>query len=105
MGTPVISTSKGAEGLDSIPEEHLLIADSPAAFADQVIRVLKDDDLHAKLSAKALQFVKDKYDREIVMPRFLDLVESAASQGLDPGSAEMDIDINLRFFTFSGKYP
>ena len=79
MGTPVISTSKGAEGLDSIPEEHLLIADSPAAFADQVIRVLKDDDLHAKLSAKALQFVKDKYDREIVVPRFLDLVESAAS--------------------------
>ena len=79
LGTPVVSTSKGAEGLGSIPGEHLLIADSSAAFADQVINVLKDSNLHDKLSAKARQFVKERYDREIVMPRFLHLVENTAS--------------------------
>jgi polysaccharide biosynthesis protein PslH len=79
MGTPVVSTSKGAEGLDSMPDEHLLLADSPAAFADQVIRVLTDNSLHDKLSANARQFVKEKYDWGIVIPRFLHLVESTAS--------------------------
>jgi glycosyltransferase involved in cell wall biosynthesis len=79
MGTPVVSTSKGAEGLDSIPDEHLLLADSPAEFAEQVIRVLKDNTLHEKLSAKARELVKGKYNWEVVIPHFLDLVESAAS--------------------------
>lgn len=79
IGTPVVSTSKGAEGLDSVRVEHLLLADSPAAFADQVIRVLKDNGLHDKLSARAHQFVREKYDWEIVMPQFLHLVENAAS--------------------------
>jgi polysaccharide biosynthesis protein PslH len=79
MGTPVVSTSKGAEGLDAMPDEHLLLADSPAAFADQVIRVLKDNSLHDKLSARARQFVKEKYDWENVLPRFLQLVESATN--------------------------
>ncbi len=33
LGTPVVATSKGAEGLDVVNGEHLLIADDPRAFA------------------------------------------------------------------------
>jgi glycosyltransferase involved in cell wall biosynthesis len=79
IGTPVVSTSKGAEGLDAVPSKHLLIADSPQAFAEQVIKVLKDNALHGRLSAHARRFVRAKYDWDIVMPRFMNLVESAAS--------------------------
>jgi glycosyltransferase involved in cell wall biosynthesis len=59
--------------------KHLLIADSPDAFAEQVIILLNDDALHKKLSAQARQFVKQKYDWGTVMPSFLNLVEGAAS--------------------------
>ena len=37
---PVVSTKLGAEGLPARPGEHLLLADSPAAFAEAVSRLL-----------------------------------------------------------------
>jgi glycosyltransferase involved in cell wall biosynthesis len=78
VGTPVISTTKGAEGLDARADEHVLIADSPQAFADQVIRTLKDGSLRKRLSVHGQRFVKEKYNWETMMPRFLQLVEGAA---------------------------
>jgi len=39
-GLPVVSTSVGAEGLDAIDGEHLLLADRAEAFAAQVTRLL-----------------------------------------------------------------
>src|SRR5205085_12515835 len=33
IGTPVVATTKGAEGLDVTPEENILIADEPSHFA------------------------------------------------------------------------
>ena len=35
LGTPVVATSKGAEGLDAVDGEHLLLADDPATFANR----------------------------------------------------------------------
>lgn len=79
VGTPVIATSKGAEGLDAVPGEHLLIADTPDAFADQVIRTLGDRGTRDRLSINGKRLVKEKYNWETVMPRFLQLVEDAVS--------------------------
>lgn len=78
MGTPVVATSKGAEGLELIPGEHFLVADSPVSFAEQVLRVLNDNALHDRLSAQARKFVQDRYDSEVVVPHFVRLVESVA---------------------------
>lgn len=75
IGTPVVSTSKGAEGLDAIPGEHLLVADSPEGFAEQVIKLLKNKNLRNHLSVNGNRFVKENYDWGVVMPRFLSLVE------------------------------
>ncbi|MHB1415269.1 MAG: glycosyltransferase [Chloroflexota bacterium] len=79
LRTPVVATSKGAEGLDVQDGEHLLIADTPADFASAVIRVLKDARLRERLAENAYQLVRAKYDWATVMPRFLDLVERVAS--------------------------
>jgi glycosyltransferase involved in cell wall biosynthesis len=80
LGTAVVATSKGAEGLLVEHGEHLLIGDEPQAFADSVMRLLDDDDLRHRLSAQAKQLVKTHYDWSILMPVFLDLVEKVSAQ-------------------------
>lgn len=64
LGTPVVSTTKGAEGLELTNGRELLIADSPAAFADAVVRVLGDAGLRATLSAQGRATVSARYPWE-----------------------------------------
>jgi glycosyltransferase involved in cell wall biosynthesis len=75
LGTPVVATSKGAEGLDVQDGKHLLIADTPEMFAQAVTCLLMDAELRRLLSTNAYQLVREKYDWAVVIPRFLDLIE------------------------------
>jgi polysaccharide biosynthesis protein PslH len=50
MARPVVSTSLGAEGLDGVSGQHLLVADEPAEFADAVLRVLGEPELAQRIS-------------------------------------------------------
>jgi glycosyltransferase involved in cell wall biosynthesis len=77
-GTPVVATSKGAEGLDAFPGEHLLIADDPAAFAAHVVALLSDPTLRARLARAARALVEAHHDWRTLGPRFATLVESLA---------------------------
>lgn len=45
VGTPVVSTSLGAEGLECEPGRDLLIADEPEDFARKVVALLEDPGL------------------------------------------------------------
>ncbi|GAB4543403.1 MAG: glycosyltransferase family 4 protein [Anaerolineae bacterium] len=78
LGTPVVATSKGAEGLDVQDGEHILIADTPEAFARAVLRLLADPGLRSRLADNASKLVRDRYDWAAVMPGFLDLIERVA---------------------------
>jgi glycosyltransferase involved in cell wall biosynthesis len=78
LRTPVISTSKGAEGLELQHDKHLLIADTPEAFAREAVRLLQEPGLRQQLTDNAYQLVHEKYDWTVVMPRFLSLVEHTA---------------------------
>jgi glycosyltransferase involved in cell wall biosynthesis len=75
LGVPVVSTSKGAEGLDLINGQHVLIGDTAEKFADQVVRLLKDAQARQDIIKRASQRLKEKYDWGIVMPRFESLVQ------------------------------
>lgn len=66
-GKPVISTRLGAEGLDVIHDEHLLLADEPADFADQVERVLSDSTLAARLGASGRRLMEDRYSWQSIV--------------------------------------
>ena len=63
--TPVISTTLGAEGLDVRDGEHLLLADSPTAFADAVLSVLDEPALGRRLVEPAYQLVRQAYDLSV----------------------------------------
>jgi polysaccharide biosynthesis protein PslH len=73
---PVVSTTKGAEGLDVTPGKNILIADSPGEYARAVCRLLLEPELGQKLVENARQLIVEKYDWAVVLPKFLDLVES-----------------------------
>lgn len=78
LRTPVVATSKGAEGLNAVHGEHLLIADTPQDFATAVLRLLHEPDLRQQLTENAHQFVSEHYDCAVINGRFLDLVERVA---------------------------
>lgn len=76
LGTPVVATPKGAEGLDMIPEEHLLIGTDAEHFAAQVVRLLRDPTLRSSLAENARRLVETHYDWTDIGRRFTGLVES-----------------------------
>jgi glycosyltransferase involved in cell wall biosynthesis len=84
LGTPVVATSKAAEGLEVTPNQDILIADAPAEFATQVVRLLRDPALTQRLATNARRLVEQRYDWDQIGQRFVDLVEEVASQHI-PG--------------------
>jgi glycosyltransferase involved in cell wall biosynthesis len=66
-GLPVVTTSKGCEGLEARHGEHLLIADSPADFSSSVRTVIEDLGLRKKLVHNARTLVEKKYSWEKIV--------------------------------------
>jgi glycosyltransferase involved in cell wall biosynthesis len=78
LGTPVVATTKGAEGLELVPGRDALIADDPAEFAGAILTLLADPDLRAGLSRHGRRLVEARYDWAAIGQRFDDLLESVA---------------------------
>ena len=76
LGTPVVATSKGAEGLDATDGEQLLLADSPADFAECVISLLKDGSLRLEIARKAGLLVKEKYNWGSALAEYSTLINT-----------------------------
>lgn len=66
-GVPIVSTSVGCEGLGVRDDEHLLIADTPEAFAQACARLLADASLARRLAANAYRLVLDRYDTDTAL--------------------------------------
>lgn len=62
LGKPVVSTSIGCEGLDIINGRHLLIVDDPQDFAQQTIRLLRNQTLRRQIALAARELVVSTYD-------------------------------------------
>ena len=78
LRTPVVATSKGAEGLDVEHGKHLLLADTPQAFADAIVSLLQNPDLYQSIAYHGHQLIAQKYDWPSVTPHFLQIVERTA---------------------------
>jgi O-antigen biosynthesis protein len=73
LGLPVVTTSIGAEGMTLIDGEHALIADDPAAFASQVMRLLRDDALWARLQTQGRSLARSTFSVDAVRGKVTDL--------------------------------
>lgn len=65
MARPVVATRIGAEGIEARDGEHVLLADTPEAFAGGVTRLLADADLRMAIGAAGRRLVEERYDWRI----------------------------------------
>lgn len=73
-GTPTVTTTIGAEGLNLNNEEQVLIADTPQEFAAAIERLLSDEELWTRLSRRGRQHILASHSRDVARGRFLEAV-------------------------------
>ncbi|MCS6862717.1 MAG: glycosyltransferase family 4 protein [Abditibacteriales bacterium] len=70
LGVPVVTTTIGWRGLEATPEKDLLVGRSPAAFARQVVRLLRDASLRERIAQNALEIIRTRYANDVVTAQF-----------------------------------
>lgn len=80
LGTPVVATSKGAQGLGARDGRDLLVADDPDVFAECIVKILRSRDFRDQLACNASHFIKSNYDWSVVIPQFMKLIDRVATQ-------------------------
>jgi sugar transferase (PEP-CTERM/EpsH1 system associated) len=80
LGVPVVATSAAARGLESRPDEHMLVEDDPARFAQAVIGLLGDRDGRRRLAERARSFVERHHSWPAILARIEALVVDAADR-------------------------
>ncbi|REJ80338.1 MAG: glycosyltransferase [Bacteroidetes bacterium] len=64
LGKTIISTSIGAEGIDVIDGENILIADTPEEFQNQISKCIADTDYCYKIGENGRKLFEAKYSNE-----------------------------------------
>ena len=80
LGTPVVATTKGAEGLAVTPGHDILLADEPGAFAEAVVEVLASPERRRALGARGRALVRERYDWGVIGPQVRTLAALAAGR-------------------------
>ena len=93
VGTPTVSTSAGAEGMDLEDGRHVLVADKAPAFAAAIERLLEDDGLWRRLAADGRAHVLARHGHEMARSRLLAAIAAVMRRprrggGEDAGGAD-----------------
>jgi len=88
-GLPVISTAKGIEGIDAIPGEHYLRAESLEEFVAAVRELCANPELHAQLARGAQELLAARYSASALagaLAGALEALESRSPRRSSPSS-------------------
>jgi glycosyltransferase involved in cell wall biosynthesis len=72
-GVPCVATSIAAEGIGLTNDENILIADTPIAFAEAVVKVFTTPEIWDLLSRNSLNFIRQNYSHSVISSRLLDV--------------------------------
>jgi glycosyltransferase involved in cell wall biosynthesis len=81
-GTPVVSTTVGAEGLLIHPPDDIRIADTPEAFARECLTLLNNRAECEAVAAAGLHLVTSRFSWEQVCRQFEAILKEAAAAGV-----------------------
>ncbi len=77
-GMPIVSTTIGAEGIAAEPGENILIADTPATFAQATLALLQAPETANRLASAGRHWIEKRYDWRNVYRRWDMIYENAA---------------------------
>lgn len=80
-GLPVVTTPTGLGGIDGRAGEHALVAADPAAFAEAVVRVLRERTLAERLGDAGRRLVLERYSWERAADEVDAIYERAVRRG------------------------
>ncbi len=66
IGTPVVATPIGIEGIEAVDNQSVLIGDGTKQVAEKVITLLNDKLLRKKVSKNARKLVEDVYEWDVI---------------------------------------
>jgi polysaccharide biosynthesis protein PslH len=69
-GLPIISTTIGCEGINITPGHDILVADSPADFAQAVVTTIQSPRLRSELAHNGRELIERIYDWRVVYKAF-----------------------------------
>jgi glycosyltransferase involved in cell wall biosynthesis len=84
VGTPTVSTSVGVEGFDLRDGEEVLVGDDPVAFANNMARLLQEEELWARLARRGRDYMLAQHSREAGKKRLIEALSSVTAAGLRP---------------------
>lgn len=73
FGTPVLSTTVGAEGLPFANGRHLILEDDPSGFAARCVELIRTPELRAQIAVAARNEVVKSYSWSAASRKFQDL--------------------------------
>jgi glycosyltransferase involved in cell wall biosynthesis len=86
LGLPVVTTRAGLGGLGAVPGRDLLVADTPAEFAEHIRRLLADPPARAAIGLGGRRYVEANHRWEHAARQFEGLYASAVARRADsPG--------------------
>ena len=74
-GMPVVTTTVGLEGIQATSDSHVLVADTPADFANSTSELLENASLQAKLALNGRELASRKYDWQAVLSAMKQIYE------------------------------
>ncbi|TMG86624.1 MAG: glycosyltransferase family 4 protein [Betaproteobacteria bacterium] len=75
FGLPVVTNSACLVGFGLSAGMNVLVGDDPSAFANAVVRLLRDKVLYQKISENGWQFIKANFGEEVVAAKLKQLIE------------------------------
>ncbi|MGB3479101.1 MAG: glycosyltransferase [bacterium] len=79
LGTPVVTTPIGMEGIACTQGKDILIADAPDDFANKVVELIKNKNLRAQISKCARQTAEKNYRYDKLLRKMDNILMSCSS--------------------------
>lgn len=77
VGTPVVSTSIGLEGINATPDKEIMVGDLPEIFAKRVLDFMRDSSLRKSVSTTGRMLVEKHYSWEKVLEKLNFLINDS----------------------------
>ena len=74
LGTPVVTTPVGVEGIEATNGKNILIADNEQEFAQKVILLLQNKKLNREIALNARKLIEEKYTWEKIFSKVEEVI-------------------------------